>query len=298
VFWPYFCGISILALGGYCASRESSDLKWPDKVIALGPVFFAAPMAVFGGEHLTVANAMAPMVPEWLPAHLFWVYFVGVALEAAALSIVVNRFRNVSSTLLGVMLLLFVLLIHLRGLAANPKDVRGITVVLRDMAFGSAAIAYGTSQSRIGLRIVPITRCIVGVSFLFFAWQYFPHPDLTPVTPLGLKSPGWIPLQWIWGYGIAIALIFGGIMLVVNWQSRRAAGGIGVLIFASVLFVYLPILIANPSDIGVAMNYVADTLAISGEALLLAGLLPEQGFRAVWDLRQEAPKTPGPSSTS
>jgi hypothetical protein len=298
VFWPYFCGISILALGGYRASRESSDLKWPDKVIAWGPVFFAAPMAVFGGEHLTIAKAMAPMVPEWLPAHLFWVYFVGVALEAAALSIVVNRSRNVSSTLLGVMLLLFVLLIHLRGLTGNPKDVRAITVALRDIAFGSTAIAYGTSQSRIGLRIVPIARCIVGLSFLFFAWQYFPHPDLTPVTPLGMKNPGWIPLQWIWGYGVAIALILAGIMLVVNWQSRRAAEWIGVLIFASVLFVYLPILTANPGDIGVAMNYVADTLAISGEALLLAGLLPEQGFRAAWDLRQAAPKMPDPSSTS
>jgi hypothetical protein len=298
VFWPYFCGISTFALGGWCVSRELRDLKWADKVIALGPVFFSAPMAVFGGEHLTVANAMAPMVPQWMPAHLFWVYFVGVALEAAALSIVLNRLRSVSSTLLGVMLLLFVLLIHLRGLATNPKDVRVITVALRDMAFGAAAIAYGTRQSRIGPKIVPIARCIVGVSLLFFAWQYFPHPDLTPVTPLGLKSPGWIPLQWFWGYGIAMALIVGGTMLIMNWHCRRAAEWIGVLIFASVLFVYLPILIANPSDIGVAMNYVADTLAISGEALLLAGLLPYQAFRVVWDLRQEAPKMHGPSSAS
>jgi hypothetical protein len=129
--------------------------------------------------------------------------------------------------------------------------------------------------------------------------EKFPHCSRESVRPVCDSSPG--PKCCRNGNDLG-DLLFRGIRLsrslVVNWRSTRAAGWIGVLIFASVLFVYLPILIANPSDIGVAINYVADTLAISGEVLLLAGLLPEQGFRAVWDLRQEAPKMPGPSSTS
>lgn len=275
VFWPYFNGISILLLGVWCARRELQNRTWTGKAIALGPALFAAPMAVFGAEHLTAANVLAQMVPRWMPAHVFWAYFVGVALVSAAVSLGVNSLRSVSSTLLGGMILLFVLLIHLPGFAANPTDLRLLTVLLRDLAFGSVAIAFGTSQTPNGLTIVRIARCIVSVSFLFFGWQYFPHPELAPVTPLGLKTPAWIPFEWLWSYGIAAALIVGGAMLLANRHARIVSVALGIVIFAAVLFVYVPILAARPGDIGIAMNYVADTLAIGGEALLLASLMPQ-----------------------
>jgi hypothetical protein len=41
------------------------------------------------------------------------------------------------------------------------------------------------------------------------------------------------------------------------------------MIFLLVLFEYLPVLIASPVDI-VSLNYVFDTLAFSGAALVLA----------------------------
>jgi hypothetical protein len=42
------------------------------------------------------------------------------------------------------------------------------------------------------------------------------------------------------------------------------------------VFVYLPMVVAKPSDIDNGLNYFVSTLAFSGVALLLAGALPTQ----------------------
>jgi hypothetical protein len=47
------------------------------------------------------------------------------------------------------------------------------------------------------------------------------------------------------------------------------------MVLLLVLFIYLPIVIANPADIGNGLNYLVDTLALSGSALTLAGALPK-----------------------
>jgi hypothetical protein len=49
-------------------------------------------------------------------------YFVGFALVAAALSIILMQHVGWSATLLGIMIFLFVLMIHLPNVVANPKD--------------------------------------------------------------------------------------------------------------------------------------------------------------------------------
>ena len=61
------------------------------------------------------------------------------------------------------------------------------------------------------------------------------------------------------------------ISLLLNKQVRRAATWLGLIIFLLVLFLYLPIMIANPADIGNGLNYFADTLMLSGAVLALAG---------------------------
>jgi len=61
----------------------------------------AVPLAVFGAEHLTSAQAIMKLVPAWMPGKLFWTYFVGAALIAAALSFIFQVWIRVSATLLG-----------------------------------------------------------------------------------------------------------------------------------------------------------------------------------------------------
>jgi hypothetical protein len=61
------------------------------------------------------------------------------------------------------------------------------------------------------------------------------------------------------------------ISLLLNKQVRLAATWLGLIILVLVIVIYLPIVIANPADIGNGLNYLADTLLLSGTALALAG---------------------------
>jgi hypothetical protein len=61
------------------------------------------------------------------------------------------------------------------------------------------------------------------------------------------------------------------VSLLINKQTRRAATWLGLLILLLVLFLYLPIVIANPADIANGLNYFADTLLLGGAVLALAG---------------------------
>jgi hypothetical protein len=58
-------------------------------------------------------------------------------------------------------------------------------------------------------------------------------------------------------------------------KPRLAATYLGIMILLLVLFIYLPILFSNPSDIGNGLNYVVDTLAFSRASLVLADAISE-----------------------
>ncbi|OYU92621.1 MAG: DoxX family protein, partial [Bacteroidetes bacterium B1(2017)] len=83
----------------------------------LGRFLLAVPMAVFGILHFMAADAMAGMVP--LPGGVIWVYVTGIALIGAGVSIIIQKKARLASTLLAVLLLIFVFAIHLPGALAG-----------------------------------------------------------------------------------------------------------------------------------------------------------------------------------
>ena len=181
IFWPWFAGVTLLVAGLAAASRELSAAHRLDKLIVLGRLFFAAPLAVFGAEHLSGAQFVVPIVPPWMPARLFWVYFVGAALVAAAISIVLMKQVRWSATLLGVMFFLFVLLLHLPKAATNPRDRIAWAVALRDLAFGGGALALAATQTKEwrvhgSSRLAIVGRVCIAIPVIFFGVEHFLHP--------------------------------------------------------------------------------------------------------------------------
>jgi hypothetical protein len=80
-----FAGLIYLVAGVFTFRKEISVARGWDKLITLGCVFIAVPLAVFATEHFRGARFIQNMVPSWMPAHLLWAYFVGCALLAAAM---------------------------------------------------------------------------------------------------------------------------------------------------------------------------------------------------------------------
>ena len=101
----------------------------------VGRFLYAIPMAGFGVLHLMMGEAMAGMVP--IPGGVIWVYITGVALVAAATSIIAGKHAVLATRLLGLMLLIFATSIHLMALLGG--DQAAMSNVLKDTALAGGA---------------------------------------------------------------------------------------------------------------------------------------------------------------
>jgi uncharacterized membrane protein len=276
VWLPYLTGALVLVIGLITVRNEFLQKRGLDKIVVLGPVFFAVSLAVFGTEHFTAATILAGMVPAWLPGHMFWALFVGACLIAAALSIAARKYAWLASALTGVLILLFVLLIHIPNVVGNPHTRILWVVALREPAFAGGAFALAATQEE-GWKpharhaFATLARFFIAIPIAFMGVQQCLHPELAPGVPLEMSTPLWVPAQSFWGYVTGAIYVVFAISLLLNKQVRLAATWLGLIILVLVLFLYLPIVIANPADIGNGLNYLADTLLLCGAVLALAG---------------------------
>ncbi len=288
VFWPYFAGIAVILIGLWEARNDIAAARGLDKVVALGRLCFAAPLATFGAEHLTSATSIAQLVPSWMPWHLFWAYFVGFALIFAALSIALRIQISLSGTLLGIMFLLFVAMMDIPGTAANPHNRISWALTLRELAFaGGAWAATGfqpASRTEDGRRttgnpLVTLAGFMIAIPAIFYGVEHFLHPLNVPGVPLEKLMPLWIPARAFISYLTGAVLVIAGTAILLRQKTRMAATYLGGLILVLVLLVYVPIAIAVPSTAGdgdkiEGLNYLFDTLLFSGTILVLAGATP------------------------
>lgn len=112
---------------------------------------FAIPFAVFGIFHFVNANAMATMVPSFIPGGALWVYVTGAALLAASASLISGIQTKNAMVGLGAMLGIFVLTIHLPGLmsveASEAAKMASTSQFLKDTALAGAAFTMANVYS-------------------------------------------------------------------------------------------------------------------------------------------------------
>ena len=277
---PYFLGAVILILGLVILSKQASAKPGLDRIVALGPLFIAVPLAVFAGDHFMAARAMTDMLPSWIPGHLFWIYFVGVCLIAAALSLVLNRYAGLAAALFGIMMLLFELFLHIPGALGNPHNRFSWTIVLRELSFSGGALALAATYTETWRKhgthpVITIARFFIAIPIVFFGVEQLLHPAFVPAVPLNKLTPSWIPAHSLWGYPVGAVFVVAGLCLILNKQTRRAATWLGVVILLTVVVIYVPMNIANAGDIANGLNYLADTLLLAGSVLAFAGSQPK-----------------------
>ena len=282
VFWPYFLGIAVLVIGVAALLRgRPSQTRGAERVMMFGPLFYAVPMGVFAGDHFVFHTQIAQIVPSWMPFHMFWVYFVGCCLLAGAIGLGTKKYSRLAALCFGVMLFCFVLMMHIPNLIATPGDRFALAILLRDLSFSCGALVFAIGQderlpTQVSRTLLIVLRCAMALAAIIFGIEHFLHPNFVPVIPLRRQLPVWIPAHMALSFTTGTILILAGIGLVLNRRARVAATALGTFTFVVVLLIYVPILIASPSD-NDALNYVADTLLYSGSALLLArGLTAEQ----------------------
>jgi uncharacterized membrane protein len=280
-FWPYFAGIVILTAGLLTCGRDIVRDRGIDKIVTLGPVFFAVPMAVFASQHFTQAKAVATLVPHWLPGKLFWTYFIGAAVIAASLGIVLRKQSRLAAGLLGILLILFVLLLHIRNIVSDPRNVIPWAIALRDLSFGAGAIALagtetGDRRSGAARTLIVLARIFVATATIYYGVVHFVHPEFMPGIDFDRSVPAWIPLRFVWSYLAGAAFLITGVALLFNKTARQAAIWLGMTVLVLIVLVYLPIVVSKPLDVDEGLNFFVSMLAFSGVALVVARAIQGQ----------------------
>jgi uncharacterized membrane protein len=273
--------VLLLPIALWAAKADIAEARGLDKFVALGNLCFALPLAVFGAEHFAAAKFIQQGVPSYVPWHLFWAYFVGVALLAASLSIATKIEVRWSGLMFGIMMFLFVAMMDIPGVLAEPKNRIAWTLALREMVFGGGGwlLAAGAMQPGRGKSaLILVGRVLVGIAAIFYGVETFLHPLGMPGVPLEKLMPVWIPARPLIGYLTAAILVVAGAAILLARNTRMAATYLGAWIVLLVVFVYTPVLIASLADPSTdvkveGLNYFFDTLLFGGTILALASAI-------------------------
>jgi hypothetical protein len=109
------CGGSLVIAGCFSEENENLVTRFLRKLIPLGTVLFALMMAIFGTYHFLFTKEASTLVPSWLPNHIFWTYFGGVALIGSRAAIVLKIKRGLIAALLGTMIFIWFIILHTPG---------------------------------------------------------------------------------------------------------------------------------------------------------------------------------------
>jgi uncharacterized membrane protein len=279
-FWPSALGLGFLGAGIWTYRRdllsESSGARL--SVVALGPVFVAASLAAFAGEHFTAARGLAQLVPKWMPERVFIAYFVGVAHLAAALSLVARRCIRWSAIFLAIMFALFVLLLHLPNAVEHAANRVFWIFPVRETTFAMGALALFGTEIRVqspksSNRLAAVVRLWTAMAIIYFGIENILYPQFSPGVPDTKPTSPWVPLPHAIAYLTGILLIVFGIAMLVRKYARSSGTLAGLLMLLLTLALYVPdlFLARGVSQQVEAINFVADTLLFAGTLFVIAG---------------------------
>ena len=273
-------GFVVLLIGLLAAKRHIAEARGLNKIVAMSNLCFAIPLAIFGALHLFGPQFVKAIVPDYMPLRMFWVYFVGCALVAAAISIASKVAVQWSALLFGLMMFSFVAMLHFPGALAARHNRILWTIVFRESSFGGAAwvlagsaVAAWSTRSKVTL--MTVGRILVAMAAVVFGVEHFLHPTGLPGVSLLRQIPAWLRGRVIIDYVTGAGLLATGLCTLLNWRTRIAATWLGSWIFLLVVVMYIPVMVTALGDPNIGaqiegINYFGDTLLFGAEFLVIA----------------------------
>lgn len=147
--WTPLFEVLAIGSGAWILARTlpSDRLRSPDwdrtleVAFQIGRLLFALSLVVFGVQHFMYAAFIATLIPAWIPAHLFWAYFIGVVFLGAALSVGTGVTAGLVEILLGIMFFLWVILLHAPRVAHTPHHGNEWTSLFIALAMSGVCFA-------------------------------------------------------------------------------------------------------------------------------------------------------------
>lgn len=256
-------------------------IPYTDHLARFGRICFALALIAFAAASFVVGDFVAGRAPAWpagMPGRMALVYASFVALSAAGVAIIRERHAVRGALVASAMILVWALLRQLPAAFADHQLGGAWTNLGKALALSGGAVGVAASalmerpdvDARRAGMLHLVGRCSLGAFLLLAGIQHFLFTQF-----VATLVPAWIPGATFWTYVAAVALIAGGIGLVVPRTSRLAATLVGAMIFTWLLVLHIPR--------GIAMNdrnewtAVVEALAFSGTAFALTARRQPRG---------------------
>jgi uncharacterized membrane protein len=228
---------------------------------AIGRVCLGA--AVAGSGLMQLVNGdfvrLVPKLPGWAPVPGAWPIVVGVLLLGIGLALVSNRKAGLAAGVLAGLLLASFVAQRIPEIAANP----GAGFVWTNPA-KVLALAGGALLLAAGARMRHGAAATLGVFLLICGAQHFAYAGFVD----GLV-PAWLPPgQRFWTLLSAVALLAGGVGVMIPRTRRLAALCVGAMVFLWVPLVHVARTLEARNAFELAG--VFEALAIAGVAWCVA----------------------------
>jgi uncharacterized membrane protein len=265
------------------AARIINRFKENDmnKLAGVGRFFLAIAMVAFGVQHfvhLDFVTRVFPKVPGWIPAHTFLACVFGAFLFASGVAIMIEKAARLAALLLGAVIFSSFALLYLPLLTTTPPNGglwtnAGKALALSGGSFlvaGSLPVKLDSPAKALAGAVralagfIPLGRFFLAAFLILCGIEHFIYAEV--VTSL---VPSWIPGGVFWTYFTGVALVAGGVGIIVPLTSRLAGALSGLMIFLWVLLLHIPRAVADLSNSN-ETTAVFEALAISGVAFIIA----------------------------
>lgn len=256
-----------------------------DRLIPIGRVCFALALLGSGVEHFIYrefVTANAPAWPDPLPGGVAWAYLTGAVLIATSGTLLVGKKARLAALLVAGLVFLWALLRQIPHLFASPlfsvewthasKSLRLIggmlTIAATSPPAGSGDEILLSRWMNRSSELIMVARALIGLSLVINGIQHFLFTEF-----VASLIPEWFPGDAVlWTYFGGVALIAGGLGLLLPRTTALAAVLSGAMVFSWFWIIHLPLALPTPVSRNAAVS-VFGALAVSGALFAIAGFL-------------------------
>ena len=269
-------------------SRASGAIAIPraDLLSRFGRFAVGLALIGFGAANFVVGDFVAGRAPAWpagLPGQLGWAYLTGFLLIAAGLCIVTGRWAVRAALVAAALIGAWAFLRQIPHAMLDAQFGGEWTKLGKALTFSGGLVGvagsftlYSPHSTDADIHRAWLMRAVGRLSLgAFLVASGVQHFLFTPF--VATLVPAWIPGPIFWTYFAAVALIAGGIGLVLAVTSRLAATLVGLMVLTWFFVLHIPrgLTMNNQNE----WTAVIEALGVSGIALALGAA---RAGRARW----------------
>jgi uncharacterized membrane protein len=109
-------------------------------ITTIGRILFALPFAIFGINHFLMMDFYIGMLTSFIPKTGYIMILTGIMLIASSISIITKKYVVLSTSLLAILLFIFIVTIHIPHLIEGTEKTITLITLLKDISLMGGAL--------------------------------------------------------------------------------------------------------------------------------------------------------------